>query len=220
MTLLDQITNLADSLTEPHAHREPYQIWDHNRHRKTMHHITVQHGLLTQLYRAVLPTQLATEGTGGSTPKSRPPLELEALSRHHQITVATARWCRDLAVDTRATTESNIRALVGAAGHLDEPDQRALAADLRRWTHWCRVYLGLEQVRQITGARCPIPDCNTLSSLRINLTTSHALCTSCEATWGTTTIGLLAQHITTTRTTRLTSTDLTITTTPAIICRM
>jgi len=199
MTLLDKITELADELTEPHAHREPYQVWDHNRHRKTMHHITVQHGLLTQLYRAVLPTQIATESTSSSPPKSRPPLELEALSRHHQITTTAARWCRDLNINPRPTAESNIRALVGAAGHLDEPDQQALAADLRRWTSWCRVYLGLEQVRQITGVPCPLADCTGRGTLRVNLTTSHGLCTACGATWGTTTIGLLAEHITTNR---------------------
>jgi hypothetical protein len=199
MNPLDQIIDLADTLTEPHAHREPYTVWTGSRHRQTRHHITVQHGLLTQLHHAVLPATMADEGASGSTPGSRPPLEIEALSRHTQITTAATTWCKTLHIDPRATPESDIRALVGSAGHLDDTQQRALAADLRRWTHWCRVYLGLEQVRQITGVPCPLPDCTGHGTLRINLTTSHGLCTACGATWGTTTIGLLAEHITTNR---------------------
>jgi hypothetical protein len=202
MTPLEQITELADTLTEPHAHREPYTTWTGSRHRQTHHHITVQHGLLTQLHHAVLPATIADEGASGSTPGSRPPLEIEALSRHQQITTTAQRWCRDLGINPRPTTESTIRALVGAAGHLDEPDQKALCADLRRWTHWCRVYLGLEQVRQINGVPCPLADCTGRGTLRINLTTSHGLCTACGATWDHKTIGVLAQHITTNRPTK------------------
>jgi hypothetical protein len=199
MNPLDQIIDLADTLTEPHAHREPYTIWTGSRHRQTRHHITVQHGLLTQLHHAVLPASTADEGASGSTPGSRPPLEIEALSRHTQITAAATTWCKTLHIDPRATPESTIRSLVGAAGHLDEPDQKALCADLRRWTHWCRVYLGLEQVRQINGVPCPLADCTGRGTLRINLTTSHGMCSACGATWGTTTIGLLAEHITSNR---------------------
>lgn len=199
VTPIDQITDLADTLTEPHAHREPYTTWDTNRHRKTHHHITVQHGLLTQLHRAVLPATMASDGNSGTIPASRPPLEIEALSRHQQISTAARTWCTNLGTHPRPTAESTIRALVGAAGHLDDTQQRALAADLRRWTHWCRVYLGLEQVRRITGVRCPLPDCTQLGTLRINLTTSHGLCTACGATWDRDSIGVLAEHITTNR---------------------
>jgi hypothetical protein len=199
VTPLDQIIDLADTLTEPHAHREPYTVWDGNRHRKVMHHITVQHGLLTQLYRAVLPATMADNDAGGSVPGSRPPLEVEALSRHDQITKAARTWSTNLGIQPRTTAESTIRALVGATGQLDDQQQRDLAADLRRWVHWCRVYLGLEQVRQIIGVPCPLADCTGRGTLRVNLTTSHGMCNACGATWGTTTIGLLAEHITTNR---------------------
>lgn len=202
MTLLDQITDLADELTQPHAHREPYTIWDGQRHRKALHHITVQHGLITQLYRAVLPSSAATDGNGGSIPGSRPPLEIEALSRHQQITAAAKGWCNTLAIEVRTKPEDTIRGFVGAAPSLDEPQQRALAADLRRWAHWCRVYLGMEQVRQIAGVPCPLADCNGRGSLRINLTTSHGLCIACGATWAHDTIGILAEHIRAGRTER------------------
>ena len=197
---LDQIRDYADELTEPHVNRERYEIWTGSRHRKVHHHVTVQHGLLQQLYRAaVLPTEAAIDEPGGGIPASRPPLELEGLSRYDQIETGAVRWCLDLELQTRATAESNIRALVGAAGNLDDQQQKALYADLRRWVGWCRVYLGLEQVRRIPGVRCPISACIQLGTLRINLTTSHGLCTACGATWDRDTIGVLAEHIKTNR---------------------
>lgn len=85
MNPLDHIRDLADELTEPHINREPY---------------TVQHGLLTQLYRAVLPTSLAEDGT---VPASKPPLELEALSRHQEITDTANRWATGIGVKPRTT---------------------------------------------------------------------------------------------------------------------
>lgn len=200
MNLHDTIRDLADELTEPHIHREPYTTWDGNRHRKTHHHPTVQHGYLTQLYRALLPTQTTTDQPGNSTPSSRPPLELEALSRHHQITTAAANWCTTLGLTHRATPESNIRGIVGAASQLDDDQQKALLTDLRRWTGWCRVYLGLEHIRRIPGVRCPLTDCGQLGALRINLTTATGMCTACGATWDRDTIGVLGEHIKTART--------------------
>lgn len=201
MTMLEQILTAADTLTEPHINREPYTVWTGQRHRKTHHHITVQHGLITQLYRAVLPTWTTTDGAGGGIPASRPPLEVEALSRHNQIAAAAAGWCRTLHIHPRITAESNIRGIAGAANHLDNDQAKQLLADLRRWAGWCRVYLGLEHVRQIAGVRCPLPDCADLGTLRINLTTETGLCRACGATWDRDTIGVLAEHITTSRTT-------------------
>jgi hypothetical protein len=195
MSLLDQIRDLADELTEPRAHHEPYTVWVGG-HRKTRHHPTVQHGLLRQLYTAaIVPTLTGDDEASGSIPASRPPLEVEALSRHGQITAAAAAWCKTLGLKPRGTAESNIRALVGALAQADDDQQRHLHADLRRWTGWCRVYLGLEQVRRIAGTRCPLPEFAKPSTLRINLTTSHGLCTSCGATWNHETIGVLAEHI-------------------------
>jgi len=195
VTPLDKITALADELTEPHVNREPYTVWTGSRHRQTRHHVTVQHGLLRQLYLAVVPSWATSDEPGAGVPRSRPPLEVEALSRHEAITAAARAWCSVLGVDARSTVESTIRALVGAASLLDDQQERDLLADLRRWSSWCRVYLGLEQVRRIVGARCPLADCSTLGSLRINLTTSHGLCTACGAVWDRDTIGVLAEHI-------------------------
>lgn len=199
MNILDQITDTADGLTEPHINTEPIPYWDHNRHRKIRHHKTIQPGLLAQLYQAVNPIWSTTDEPGGSMPASRPPLDAEALSRHQQITTAVRAWCTQLGLEWRPTAESNIRALVGAAGRLDDTQQRRLLADLRRWRSWCRVYLGLEHVRQITAVPCPLTDCQQRGTLRINLTTETGMCTACGAAWNPDTIGLLAHHITTSR---------------------
>lgn len=194
--LHDQILTTADALTEPHTHREPYTIWTGSRHRKTHHHITTQHGLLRRLYHAaIVPTCTNTDEPTSSIPGSRPPLEVEALSRHDQISAAARSWCAHTGVGPRASTESNIRAIVSNLAKLDDQQQKTLLADLRRWSGWCRVYLGLEHIRRIPGVRCPLADCNQLGTLRINLTTSHGLCTTCGATWNTDTIGVLAEHI-------------------------
>jgi hypothetical protein len=192
---LDRIRDLADELTEPRVNREPYTVWTGSRHRVVHHHVTVEHGLITQLYRAVLTAQAGGDDAGRSVPGSRPPLEVEALSRHEQITAAARAWRADLGLPDRGTAEYNIRALVGAARELTDTDRKALAADLRRWAGWCRVYLGLERIHTARGVRCPVAECATLGTLRVNLTTSTGLCVACGATWDQDNIGVLANHI-------------------------
>lgn len=197
MTLLDQISDIADELTEARQHREPYTVWDHNRHRKTRHHITIQPGLLAQLYQSVIPAWSTGEEPAGGVPGSRPPLAVEALSRHDEIAMAALGWCDRLGITGRVSVESNVRALVGGAGNLDRGQLAALHADMRRWRGWCNVYLGWEHVVRIAGVRCPLPDCSTLSSLRINLTNATAVCHHCGADWSAAdgSITVLAAHI-------------------------
>lgn len=199
MTLADQILDVADALTEPTLNREPIPYWDHNRHRKIKHHTTVLPGLLAQLHQSVHPVWSTAEDPAGAIPASRPPLEIEALSRHQQITDAARGWTLLLGLEVRATVESNIRALVGATARLDDTQQRDLLADLRRWRSWCRVYLGHEHVQHIRAVPCPLPECQQRGTLRINLTTETGLCTACGAIWNRDTIGLLAEHIKTSR---------------------
>lgn len=198
MNLLHQIADVADALTEPHINREPIPYWDANRHRKIRHHTTVQPGLLAQLHQAILPVWSTADDAGGSSvPSSRPPLAIEALSTHDEISMAVLGWCTGLGMDTRASTESNIRALVGAAGRLDTDQTKQLLGDLRRWRGWCNVYLGWEKVEHIRGVRCPLPECEQLSTLRVNLTSATAMCRACGATWGQDDGGVevLAAHI-------------------------
>lgn len=199
MTPLDQIANVADALTEPHIHSEPIPYWDKNRHRKIRHHRTVQPGLIAQLYQSVAPTwSTSDDPCAGGIPGSRPPLAVEALSRHDEISMAVLDWCTSENLTTRNNVESNLRALVGQATLLDHNNQAALLTDLRRWRGWCNVYLGWERVTQPRGVRCPLPDCAQLNTLRVNLTNATALCSACRATWGNDhgAIEVLAAHIT------------------------
>jgi len=198
VTLLDQIATIADTLTEPHFNRERYEVWDSNRHKKVRHHTTVLPGLLAQLYQSVIPAGCSSgEPQASSIPASRPPLAVEALSCHDEISMAVLAWCEDLGLALRASVESNVRALVGAAGHLDHDLQKRLLADLRRWRGWSAVLVGWENVLVLRGATCPLPDCEQTGTLRVNLTAERAACRACGATWSSEdgSIQVLGEHI-------------------------
>lgn len=196
MSMLDQITEVADQLTEPYMHSEPIAYWDDNRNRKTRHYRTLQPGLLAQLYQAVV-FVASGDSVAGGPPGSRPPLAVEALSRHDTISMAVLRWCTSLSLATRVSVESNIRALVGAAGGLDSDTARALLVEMRQWLRWCLVMTGWESVYRPAGVPCPVVDCEQVNTLRINLTTKTAMCRACESTWIDEDGGLavLAEHI-------------------------
>jgi hypothetical protein len=199
MNLLDDIREAADALTEPSIHRaELPREWDHNRHRKpARYHQTVQPGLLTQLYQSIHPAGTTDPGARG-IPASRPPLALEALSTYGEICMRARAWCRQARISTRVTVESTIRALVGAAGHLDDDQLHQLRADLRQWRRWCLVQTGWEQIRiPRGGVACPIVGCGRIGTLRINLTTASAMCRACGAAWSEDdgSIGVLAAHV-------------------------
>jgi hypothetical protein len=197
VNLLDQILDTADALTEPHMHTEPITYWDTNRHRKTRRHTTIQPGLLAQLYQSVIPASSSTEASAGGTFGSRPPLAVEALSRHDQIAMAVLRWCTSMGLPTRASVESNIRALVGAVGHLDDDTTAALLTEMRQWRRWAAVLTGWENLLRPAGVPCPIVDCGKTNTLRINLTTKTGMCQACGATWSEDDggISILADHV-------------------------
>jgi hypothetical protein len=199
MTWQDDIRDNADALTDSYLHREPIHYWDHSRHRRIRHHITRQPGLLAQLHNAVTPTTTPADGQpGGGKPGSRPPLAIEALSTHDEITAAVRTWCTSIGLEIRPRVESNLRQLAAKAMSFDEPTAHLLISDLRRWRRWCLVMTGWEHVRRLRGVTCPHADCQTPDSIRVNLTTVTALCRACGQVWSEEdhTIGLLAQHAT------------------------
>lgn len=198
------ITELAEALCDPRQHREPIYGWDNNRNRKRLgDHITTQEALLVQLHRAVVPllTQAIDDGTSIGAAQSRPPLQLEALDRHNAITIGAANWCTRQGIRPRLTAIANIRQLVGHAPRLDADHQHLLRADLRRWRNWAATMAGWQSIHRPRAA-CPVVDCGQRDSLRVNLTTETGLCVACGSTWDQTTIGLLAEHITTQRPTQ------------------
>lgn len=198
LNMLMQIMEIAEALCEPHTHTERIRDWDGNRNAKYRTHTTTQPGLITQLEQSIAKTVSTGEGSMGGAYGSRPPLALEALSRHLSITVAVMDWCAHLGIVVRATVESNIRALVGAAATLDPDDTRALLADLRRWRGWCAVLTDWEKTHVPHRVPCPVVDCGQPGTLRINLTTKNAMCKACGSTWTEQdgSLGILAEHIT------------------------
>lgn len=189
-TPLEEIVACVDELADPRQHTATSHIWV-NRNKKLRRHITVQPGLMTQLYEAIMPG--SGEAEGRTALSSRPPLALEAMSKHVEITAAVTWWCWELRVDLRDSVESNMRALIGAAATLDTERQKSLARDARRWRNWCAVLTGWEQVVAPRGVPCPVVECGKTGTLRINLTTKSAFCNNpdrdsdgnriCSAVW-------------------------------------
>lgn len=200
MNLLHKIADTADALTEPHIHTEPIPYWDTNRNRKVRRHQVVLPGLLAQVYQSVIPASSSGDAPAGGVPGSRPPLAVEALSMHDEICMAVLRWCTSLKLTTRVSAESNIRALVGAAGQFDDDTAAALLTELRQWKHWCAVFVGWEKLYRPAGIPCPVVDCGQTNTLRVNLTAYTAMCRACRATWAKDdddagSIGVLADYI-------------------------
>lgn len=197
MTLHDKIRDAADALTEPHIHSEPITYWDTNRNRKIRRHQTIQPGLIAQLYQSVIPASSSTEPAAGGVPGSRPPLAVEALSRHDTIAMNVLRWCRSLSLPLRGNVESNVRQLAAAAQVFDDDTARVLLSEMRQWQRWCSVLTGWESVYRPARVPCPIVDCGKNNTLRINLTAKTAMCRACGATWSDDdgTIGLLGEYI-------------------------
>lgn len=193
--MLDAIREVADDLTEPHMHSERIRDWDGNRNPKYRTHTTVQPGLVTALEACIPPAGTITEGSIGGSFASRPPLALEALSRHQTIRRAVHRWCYSLDIKVRKSVESNIRALVGAAAQLDDDTAKMLLAEMRQWRRWAAVLTGWEKV--LTLYRVPCPVCEQPGTLRINLTNATAMCRHCSSTWADDdgSIQVLARHV-------------------------
>jgi hypothetical protein len=193
----DQIQDVADALTEPHLHVEPIPYWDNNRNRKIRRHQTVQPGLIAQLYQSVVPASSSAEPGAGGVPGSRPPLAVEALSRHDTIAMQVLRWCRSLHITARVSVESNVRALVGASAVFDDDTARVLLSEMRQWKRWCSVLTGWENIYRPAAVSCPVLGCGKVNTLRVNLTSKTAMCRACAATWSDEdgTIGLLGDYI-------------------------
>lgn len=194
MTSLDDIAALADEVTNPHQHTERVPYWDASRHRKFREHRTVQPGLLAQLAELGDAQPIEAEG-GRSIPDSRPPCNLDAVSQHFQIQLAATRWCVSLGLEVRDTPEGNIRALVGAAGALDDDTRTALADEMRSWRNAAATLTGWRTPPYRPQVPCPLVDCGKVGKLRINLTRQTAACLACGALWDTEAIGILADYV-------------------------
>jgi hypothetical protein len=196
--LLHEIADYADELTDSRRNTERIATTDKHRHRRVRDVWVTKHpSLLQQLEYAVEPgeTLLETEETtgGGTSFESRPAARLDAINELQRIQRETAAWCVRARVSVRGTPTGNVRALVGAAALMGSTDQRALAADLRRWRTAAATITGWERPPVAPRTTCPI--CAARNTIRVRLDEKTGLCVACGETWDSETVGLLAEHI-------------------------
>jgi len=192
--LLGTLTALIDDLCDPHPHIE--RIYDTDQHRnKRVRRIweTTQPGLLTQLAQSVQYAGQQAEGAIGSAFRSKPPLQIEALSRYLAIQVGAVRWAWSLRLEVRDSPESQLRGLIGPAATLDDPTLTVLVAEVRQWRRWCAVMTAWESPAYAPHVPCPL--CDKVGAIRVNLTARTAVCLTCGAGWDPDTIGVLAEHV-------------------------
>jgi hypothetical protein len=195
---LVEIADLAEELCDATQHVERIYGWTPSRHRKLINeHVTIKSGLIDQLREAIFGTT-ATEDEGRrSIPSSKPPLLLEALARLLDITIGSNEWIHRTREVNRGDLESNVRALVGAAGRLDSSVRIELLVDMRRWRSWAAVMSGWALPPYQPHVACPMSTCGKLSSIRIILERKTGLCVECQTVWDDRdgSINLLAAYI-------------------------
>ena len=186
--VLSAIAEVAEALCDPRQHHEP--IYDVDRHRnKRLRRVwsTVQPGLIQQLRDAIRPGSATIDGeqfSGSAGYRSAPPLQMEAASKYMVIAIGATRWCWSLELDIRDTAEGNVRALVGAAGNMDDETGRTLLDEMRQWRTWAAVMTGWQSPLYAPHVPCPNPECGQSNSLRVNLSAKRALCNACNRVWG------------------------------------
>jgi hypothetical protein len=197
--MLQDIADCADALTDSRQHVEPVYTTDRSRNRKLSHvHRTMQPGLLAQVRERFEPGAQAAGFR--SVPGSRPPLAFEALALHTVISLAAVRWLWSLRIELRNTDESNIRALVGAAGSMDSETQAALLFEMRTWHRRAAILTGWQTAPFRPRASCP--NCGQ-QALVVNVESKSAFCNGfdprtnmpCGAWWDESTVGILAEHV-------------------------
>lgn len=194
MADLSTVANVADELTNPIRVREPIHYWDANRNRKTRYHTTTAPSLLRQLHLAIYPGLMYVEDTGGQVhraPGSAPAARVDAMNACLTIEAAAAHWVIKLGLSIRQTTESNIRALVGA--NTDSDTTADILTEMRRWYGQAATLTGWERPPWRPNAPCPL--CARTGGLRVRLDRHSAVCTDCGEAWTPLTIGLLAEHL-------------------------
>lgn len=202
MSYLEQIADSIAELVDPRTHREalaPDQAPISVRTGKHLHGAVVTHvaSLVDQLDH-IQPGGGIEEG-GHRVPGSRPTAHLEALDALMLIDAESSQWLALLDLADRHGVVANLRALVGAATVLAEPDQRDLAANAKRWVTIAAVITGWQIPAWRPDNTCPM--CAARGSLRVragngvSTTEVSATCVKCWTHWDATNVGLLASHI-------------------------
>jgi hypothetical protein len=189
MTTVDYIRDLVDS----HTNIELYTVRDRGQWL-TRRHATTAPALLDQLWANDVPSTAAEEGPRAGY-SSKPAARLDALDTAARIDLEVARWITDLGEDPALDTKAALRQLHGLLQSAEEPAQREIRLDVRRWWIRARIVTGWDSPAWTPDNTCP--QCGERGTLRVRLADHVAACVEdvCRATWDESTIGLLADHI-------------------------
>lgn len=194
---LQRVAALVDQLVETSVHYEAVYSRDEHRNKRLTgsHRVTVP-GLLAQLEEEFARRVADGPYVSATLYGPRPPVALDCLSTHTQVTIAVARWLWDHQEPQRETVQGNLRAMVGLAGRLPDADVERLVDDLARWVRWCQVLTGwASPAWRPHGASCPVDGCRGRGTLRVHLSAQTAICLGCGTTWGPDDIADLAHHV-------------------------
>lgn len=196
-----RLADYVRELTEPHPHVEHYELSIRDvdglpitrRGPVTRNHATRVPALLDQLWDA--PSNAAETGTSRGF-ASRPTARLDALDTAARIDLQAARWITDLGERPRSLhTADVVHQLHGLVPSADLVQRKAIEHDVRSWWLQARIVTGWDSPAWSPANTCP--QCGERGSLKIRLGEHIGMCTNdaCHATWDSSTIGLLADHI-------------------------
>lgn len=198
------IHDLVEDLTRTHTHREPYVIREAGT-TWTKGHVTTVPALVHQLVGAT-PASSGSE-SGATSAKSKPAARIESIDTLMLIDHEASTWVKRLGEDDPGDTHDRttglpvlgsgtiacITLLHGLHASQDDSTRRRIEHDVRRWWHQARIASGWDSPSWRPNNTCPV--CEQRRTLRVNLSTSSAMCVECREVWDETTIGLLAEHI-------------------------
>lgn len=189
-----ELADYVRDLTRWHTHREPYRTRQGTTWASHAH-LTSVPPLLVQLWGNNTASAVAEDGPRpgfGSKPAAR----LDALDTAMRIDLYAEQWIHKLGKTPHsADTITMIRQLHGLAASQPPTVRRAIEADVRRWWIWARVVTGWDAPAWTPDVTCP--SCGIRGKVKVRLIDQYAACVNdaCRATWGETTLGLLAEHI-------------------------
>jgi hypothetical protein len=190
---LPDLHGMIRELTDKHVNRERYDTL-RGRMRVYQDHVTTNPALLDQLADAVQPS--SSTGAGVARPAaSKPAARIDAIDTLVRIDYQAFELVRRLGGEPRKSTKDLVRQVGALSAATDHGMTDSIHRQVTRWWIWARVVTGWDLPAWQPANTCPL--CGTRGSLRVRVVEMIATCIEdhCRETWGSDTIGLLADHI-------------------------
>lgn len=185
--MVQDIADIADQLLHTRELVVPVYGWTGQRNRTRTGEHRVRHAsLLDELAAAAFPGQ---GDHGRAAAVSRPPVNLDAVSKYLTIQLGVVRLSNLLDLDLRDTLTASISGIVGASATTTSDLQAEVLREIRRWRRWAAIAVGWESPPRPLTAPCPVEDCNTMGSLRMwagdrnGTMVKEAWCETCGTRW-------------------------------------